>query len=165
MKYLKIIIVTVTLALSASSLIAQDELYKKYSGVEGVTKIYISEAMFSLLKGTDLISVASGASDVVDIGEIVESLTGLYILSCNDQLISGKMEKDFDRLIQKLKLELLMEVEDNSDIVKMYTVRKGKVIKNFFMKVKDKSGSLTIMFFKGEIPEAELSKIIISIDD
>ena len=99
-------------------------------------------------------------SDVVDIGGIIDHLTGLYILTSNEQSASERLEKDFNLLMQKFKLELLMEVEDNSDVVKMYVLRKGDIIKNFFLKVKEGKGSVTILFFKGDIPESKLAKII-----
>lgn len=160
MQYIKIILVTVVFAISAKTTIAQEELYKKYSDVEGVTRVYISEAMFSLFKGTDLAMTALGTSDVVDVGGIIDHLTGLYILTSNEQSASERLEIDFNLLMQKFKLELLMEVEDNSDVVKMYVLRKGDIIKNFFLKVKEGNGSVTILFFKGDIPESKLAKII-----
>ena len=160
MNFLKIILVTIIIALSSNITIAQDELYKKYSGKEGVTKIYISKAMFSLLKGVDISTIASEASEAVNIGEIIESLTGLYILSSDSETVSNEMEKDFEILTKRSNLELLMEVEDDSDIVKMYIAKERDVIKNFFLKVEECNGSLTIMFFEGEISESQLSKIV-----
>lgn len=160
MKSLKIIIITIVLFLSTIPLRAQDELYRKYSGREGVTKIYISETMFSLFKGGDILEITAGAAQAINIGEIINNLTGLYILSSKNDSISKEMEHDFDLLIQEYQLELLMEIEEKSNIIKTYITRDGEIIKNFFMIVKDNNKSLTIMFFKGNIPQSELTKII-----
>ena len=76
---MKKIILTVILAVLSVSAFAQTgkSLYEKYSDLEGVEAVYISSAMFKLI---GKLPVDMG-TDSVDIGRLVRSLKGMYILN------------------------------------------------------------------------------------
>lgn len=152
------IIITALLLISTMMANAQNEFYQKYSGKEGVTKVYISKAMFSLFKNVDGDVQINSSSDKINVGKLAGNLDGMYILTSENEGIKKSMEADFKEMLKNYKLELLMEVEDDGDEVKMYVSREGGFVNNFFMHSREKDGELVIIFLGGKIPEDELVK-------
>ena len=78
-------------------------LYQKYENNPAVTTVYVSSAMFDLLRSMNIagtIQASGGDSTDVDTEELshvfetVSSLTGLYILSTEDQAVASDMRRD-----------------------------------------------------------------------
>lgn len=140
---------------------AQNEFYQKYSNKDAVTKVYISKALFSLIGSGEGMNVKIGETgNTMDVGRIVKNLEGLYVLTTDDKKLAAEMDSDFKTLISNYKLELLMEVNDNNDEVKMYVVREGKFITNFFMHSRESEGELAVIFLGGRIPEEDLMSVM-----
>ena len=83
-------------ALLVVPVFGQSKFYNKYAAYEGMTKVYISPSMFSLM-GDD---VQLNVSEDVDISGIIKNLKGLYILSTDNPKYINEMEKDFNALIK-----------------------------------------------------------------
>lgn len=149
------IISALLLTITAIGATAQNEFYQKYSEKPGVTKVYISKTLFSLMNTMNGMDVNIGDSGL-DVGKISKDLTGLYVLTTSDPSIVNDMEADFKDILQKYDLELLMEVNDDQDEVKMYITRDGNYITNFFMHSRDSSGELAIIYLEGKIQEEDL---------
>lgn len=102
-------------------------LYRKYENNPAVTTVYISSAMFDILRNMDIsgslqVNVDGGAMDVdaeelSQMFETVSSLTGLYILSTEDQAVASDIR-------QNIRLDgayvQLMKVKDGVDKVDFY---------------------------------------------
>lgn len=156
-----IIISALFLTMSVFSANAQKEFYQKYSGKEGVTKVYISKALFSLIGSAEGMDVNIGnTGDKLDVGKLAKNLDGLYILTTENKSLSKEMEADFKVMLNEYKLELLMEAVDGRDEVKMYVSRDGKDITNFFMHSYASDGELVIIYLGGRIPEDDLMAVM-----
>ena len=90
-------------------------LYRKYENNPAVTTVYISSAMFDILRNMDIsgslqVNVDGGAMDVdaeelSQMFETVSSLTGLYILSTEDQAVAFYYKSpDGKRIVEFLML-------------------------------------------------------------
>ncbi|MCI1780059.1 MAG: DUF4252 domain-containing protein [Bacteroidales bacterium] len=159
MKKLKIIAISVVCLFASLSANAQiKKFYEKYSGKEGITKVFISQSMLSIAgdyTSDSGMKIGNTGKDI-DIGKIMKKLDGLYVLTTENSSLAGDMNRDFDKLLSSYKLELLMEVDSDDENVKMYIERKGNIIKTFLMKALDSDGELSLIFFSGNIPEEDL---------
>ena len=104
MKQLYILAATLLLSISA---FAQDgrSLYNKYSDYENVEAVYISPAMFRLIGKIPDVEMQG---ENVNLGPIIKSLSGLYILSIKEDRIAQDLYDDVNRFISKGQYELLM---------------------------------------------------------
>ena len=87
MKQLYIIVAMLLMSISA---FAQDgrSLYNKYSDYENVEAVYISPAMFRLIGKIPDVEMND---ENVNLGPIIKSLSGLYILSLKEDRIAQDM--------------------------------------------------------------------------
>ena len=156
-------VLTACLLLPAISASAQNQLYKKYSSVPGITKVYISKAMFSLIGSSNRegskMSVSTYGSDI-DVNKYAKKLTGLYILSSEDPNVGTRLLADFGQMLKDMNLELLMEVEDDGDTVKMYSVKKGNITTDFFLSSHDSDGEITVMHLQGALTDDDIAGIM-----
>ena len=75
-------------------------IYQKYSDADGVTAVYISPAMFRLIGTIPDLEVGD---DKVNIGPLVEALTGFYILDSENPDINGKLRTEVERCKRKVE--------------------------------------------------------------
>jgi|GEM_PF-689547 len=163
-----IIALAMILTLSSFEATAQNEIYKKYSSVPGITKVYISKAMFSLMSG----SAGNGGSmdfstnkSNINVSEYSKKLTGLYILSTDNAKVGKNMLADFLAMAKGQKLELLMDVEDDGDLVKMYSIKKGGINTDFFLTSQDSDGEIMVMHLEGNLTDEDVASIMKSAKD
>ncbi len=148
---LTILLAAVTLGASAQS---GRNFYKKYSGREGVSTVYISPFMFKVMG-----KVAFLSDNDMDIRPIVKSLKGMYIVDCSNPLYAAEMRKDAEEFLDKGRFELLMEANDDEDSVRMFAISDGAIVNNFIMLVFEPDGT-TFISLEGEIPLEALEKKI-----
>ena len=109
-------------------------LYRKYENNPAVTTVYVSSAMFDLLRNLDVSVTGSvqvdgdGGSTDVDTEELsqmfatISSLTGLYILSTEDQAVASDMRQnirvdgDYVQLMKRI-VEFLMLADSDEETV------------------------------------------------
>jgi hypothetical protein len=63
-------------------------------------------------------------------------------------------------MLKGLKLELLMEVNDEGDNVKIYVNKENNIIKDIYLSSKDSSGEYTVMHISGKISENDMMTIV-----
>lgn len=131
-------------------------LYRKYENNPAVTTVYVSSAMFDLLRNLDVSVTGSvqvdgdGGSTDVDTEELsqmfatISSLTGLYILSTEDQAVASDMR-------QNIRVDgdyvQLMKVKDGGDKVDFYYKSPdGKRIVEFLMLADSDEETVVIQF-------------------
>lgn len=137
---------------------AQDgkSIYQKYSDEKGVSSVYVSPAMFRLMKRIPDIDLGDGE---VNLSPIIKSLDGLYIINAENSNIAEDLQKDVDKLVKKGTYELLMEAKDDGDKVEIYKVGNDKVITSFVLLALEPDES-TFICFSGQIPREELENTI-----
>ena len=157
---MKKIILTFALALAAVSALAQTSkaIYSRYSEHKGVSAVYISPAMFSLIGRVPELEIADGD---VDIAPIIKNLQGMYILDCENPAVGAKLYADVEKLIKSGEFELLLEAKDDGETVRMYTVGDKKIIRSFVLLATDDEETAFINF-EGEIPREKLEAMIAS---
>ena len=155
MKQLYILVAMLLLSISA---LAQDgrSLYNKYSDFENVEAVYISPAMFRLIGKIPDMEVEEGT---VNLGPIIKSLSGLYILSIKEDRIAEELADDVNRFIRKGQYELLMEAKDNGEVMRMYTVGDDFVVNSFVMLAREGT-EVNFICIDGSIPRDQLENLL-----
>ena len=155
MKQLHILVAMLLMGISA---FAQDgrSLYNKYSDYDNVEAVYISPAMFRLIG--KIPDVEMNGEDV-NLGPIIKSLSGLYILSIKEDGIAQELADDVNRFIKKGQYELLMEAKDNGEVTRMYTVGDDFVVNSFVLLARE-GDEVNFICIDGTIPRDQLEDLI-----
>jgi hypothetical protein len=155
MKQLYILVAMLLVSVSAA---AQDgrSLYNKYSDNANVEAVYISPAMFRLIGKIPDMEVEDGS---VNLGPIIKSLSGLYILSIKEDRIAEDLADDVNRFIKKGQYELLMEAKDNGEVMRMYTVGDDFVVNSFVMLARQ-GDEVDFICLDGTMPRDQLEALI-----
>ena len=155
---MKRIIILLTALLLSISAFAQNgkSIYQKYSDADGVTAVYISPAMFRLIGTIPDLEVGD---DKVNISPLIQALTGFYVLSSENPDINGKLRADAERFINSGKYELLMEVKDSGETVRMYTMGNDRTINGFAM-LATEAAEVTFISLDGEMPRKEFEALM-----
>ena len=155
MKQLYILVAMLLMSISA---FAQDgrSLYNKYSDFDNVEAVYISPAMFRLIGKIPDVEMND---ESVNLGPIIKSLSGLYILSIKQGAIADDLAADVNRFIQKGQYELLMEAKDSGEVTRMYTVGDDFTVNSFVMLARE-GDEVNFICIDGNIPRDQLEDLI-----
>lgn len=153
----KIFAIAVAMLL-ATSTFAQNgrSIYNKYSESENVSAVYISPAMFKMIG--KLPEMEIGNEDM-DLTPIIQSLTGLYLIDSENGQINESIKNDVETLVKNGKYELMMEVKDDGEIVKIYTTSKGDMVSSLVMLVYEKNECMFICI-DGQMSQEMLNELI-----
>ena len=145
-------------ALFGAGAFAQDgkSIYNKYSEAENVSAVYISPAMFKLMKKVPDINLEG---ESVNLGPIIKTLTGMYIISSENPAINEDLKKDVDRFISRGTYEMLMEAKDNGEVMRMYTMGSEKTVTGFVMMSYEQE-QCNFIRINGEMPREALEELI-----
>jgi len=151
--------ILVALLLMSLAAFAQNgrSLYNKYSDLDNVEAVYISPAMFRLIGKIPDMEIPEEGS--VNLGPIIKSLSGLYILSIKEGNVAANLYDDVNRFIQKGQYELLMEAKDNGEVMRMYTVGDDFVVNSFVMLARE-ADEVNFICLDGTMPREQLESII-----
>ena len=131
-------------------------LYNKYSDYDNVEAVYISPAMFRLMGKIPDMELQE---ENVNLGPIVKSLTGLYILSTTREDIAADLAADVNHFIQRGSYELLMEAKDNGEVMRLYTVGDEQIVNSLVMLARD-AAETSFICLDGTMPRDQLEAII-----
>ena len=155
----KIIILLLAFAVSMVSSAAQNskkKIYSEYSGKPGVSAVYISPAMFKLMKSVPDIEINS---QEVNFSRFIRTLEGMYILNTSDQDIASRLAKDVESELRYGKHELLMEAIEENQTTRIYIVQNDSIVSDLILLSRD-GHSTSYISITGEMPLDELSKMI-----
>lgn len=155
----KIIILLLAFAVSMVSSAAQNskkKIYSEYSGKPGVSAVYISPAMFKLMKTVPDIEINS---QEVNFSRFIRTLEGMYILNTSDQDIASRLAKDVESELHYGKHELLMEAIEENQTTRIYIVQNDSIVSDLILLSRD-GHSTSYISITGEMPLDELSKMI-----
>jgi len=152
---MKRFLITFVFALSAILCFSQknpvDEMFAKYSEMEGFTSVMISGRMLSLLGGTE-------SGDNSD--NILLRIKSIQILSEDDSLSTGTLNF-YTELSKKLDFsvyEELMSVKEASEVTKFLIRQKGNIIQELLMISGGKNGN-SLISIRGEFLLKEIQDI------
>ena len=156
---MKKIIVTVIAILMAVAMFAHngESIYRKYSRKPGVTGVYISPAMFRMMGSLPLEEMVDGQ----DLAPLIKQMNGFYLIEVSDAAIAGEVEADVRRLLSSNKFELLMEVKDEGNTVKMMSLTEGDYVKSFVISCIEENETVFICL-DGDILKSDLDNFIAS---
>lgn len=155
----KIIILLLAFAVSMVSSAAQNskkKIYSEYSGKPGVSAVYISPAMFKLMKTVPDIEINS---QEVNFSRFIRTLEGMYILNTSDQDIACRLAKDVESELRYGKHELLMEAIEENQTTRIYIVQNDSIVSDLILLSRE-GHSTSYISITGEMPLDELSKMI-----
>lgn len=141
-----------TLVASAQS---ANELYNKYSGRKGVEAVYISPAMFKMMKTLPDMDI-QGKEDL-DISPIVQNLEGMYVIEIENFTIP--FMEDVKNLVKSHKLELMMESREESETTQIFFSQKDGVVTEFVV-VNAEKNEVDFVCFTGKMNMDDLSKLM-----
>ena len=93
-------------------------IYNKYSDHEEVSAVYISSSMFKLIGRVPDMNVGD---ESMNLGPLIKSLNCMYLIDCDDPDVSREIKSDVNKFINKYKFDMLMEVKDRGETVRIYT--------------------------------------------
>ena len=132
---------------------AQQSFFDKYAEMEGVTSVYISKNMLSLLPNVN--STVNG----IHIGNIASRLDNIHILSSDESAIISKLRKETADINTQNGYEELMRVRENGEKTTIYLKdKKGK--KKEFVLLVDEKDELTIISIVGDLTLQEIQGMI-----
>ncbi len=133
------------------------DIYNKWSDNEGVSAVYISPAMFKMIGQLPDIQIEGADGNYMDITPLINSLKGFYILDAENSETPG-LHEDVSQLIKKGRYELMMELKDGGETIRIYT-KGDKVIESlvFFCRSAEDSQFICI---DGSILRSDLESIL-----
>ena len=131
-------------------------IYNKYSDHEEVSAVYISSSMFKLIGRVPDMNVGDGS---MNLGPLIKSLNCMYLIDCDDPDVSREIKSDVNKFINKYKFDMLMEVKDRGETVRIYTTGNEKTVTQFIMTASEES-AFTFICLDGTMSREELEKVI-----
>ena len=131
-------------------------IYNKYSDNEEVSAVYISASMFKLMGKVPNMDIGEGS---MDLGSIIKNLNSMYLLDCEDADLTKEIKSDVDKFIKKYDFEMLMEIKDKGEVVRIYTAGNEKTVTQFIMTASEYDG-FTFICLDGTMSRADLEKAI-----
>lgn len=156
---MKRILATVAAAvLLAVNALAQDgkAIYNKYSDCDDVSAVYISSAMFRMIGKVPDMNLSSSP---IKLGSLIRSLDSMYVLDCDDDELCGEISTDVRKLLKKYEFELLMEMKESGETVRIHTLGSEKVVNHFILTASGED-SFTFICLDGKMDREELEKEI-----
>ena len=155
----KIIIIALAAIISMTSAAAQNskkQIYIDYSGKPGVSAVYISPAMFKLMKAVPDIEIND---QDVNFSRFIRTLEGMYILNIEEPEMASQLVRDVEKELINGRHELLMEAVEGSETTRIYVVEKDSIISDLVLLARDGS-STSYISITGQMPLEEISKMI-----
>jgi hypothetical protein len=155
----KIIIIALAAIISMTSAAAQNskkQIYIDYSGKPGVSAVYISPAMFKLMKVVPDIEIND---QDVNFSRFIRTLEGMYILNIEEPEMASQLVRDVEKELINGRHELLMEAVEGSETTRIYVVEKDSIVSDLILLSRDGS-STSYISITGQMPLDEISKMI-----
>ena len=130
-------IITLLLSLYSLFTYAQDSFFDKFADMDGVTSVYISKAMLSLMP----------------------DMNNIQILSCEKPDIIAKLKKETAFISPKNGYEELMRINDEGEKTIIYLKRNKNKEKEFVLMSQEKN-EFTIIAITGNLTLQEIQGII-----
>lgn len=138
-------ILSILLLTSFSLAFAQKNPFEKFSDMDGVTSVYISKTMLSLIPKNSKMDYGG-----VNVGGFLNKLSSILILTSEDRKISPQMLSLANDRVKGNDYELLMRVKsDDNDNINFFMKGKPEDIRELIMIVAGNDGENVIMQFLG----------------
>ena len=160
MKRIIVFFVSAIIAINIQSQSPADEVFDKYSGVEGFTTVYISKYMFDLFKDLDNENVND------EMQEAISRLNSIKILATDDDPGTKTNINLYEEVMKNLPEEEykeLMVIKEKNEKVEFLIREKGNKIIELLLLVDSPDESVMISI-QGDIDMKNISKITKSLN-
>ena len=121
---------------------AQVKEFEKYADTKNVTYVFISKYMLRMVGKASYPSVPG-----VNTQSIMNKLNGIQIISSEEETATARLKTETQSIIKQGKYELLMQVDENDEKVRIYH-REGKQQSAVVM-MADEDGEFSVIVFSG----------------
>ena len=146
------IIICVAMLATGLQANAQVKEFEKYADTKNVTYVFISKYMLRLAGKASAPSVPG-----VNTQSIMNKLDGIQIISSEEKNASARLKADTQAFIKRGKYELLMQVDDDEEKVRIYH-REGKQQSAVVM-LSDDDGEVSVIVFSGKFTLEDVMKM------
>lgn len=143
-------IITMLLSLCSLMIYAQDSFFDKFADMEGVSSVYISKTMLSMIPDMQ--------NENIEIGELASKLDQIQILTCEKPDIIAQLKKEMEYINSKNGYEELIRVNDDGEKIRIYLKQSKNKKKEFVMLIDDKE-EMSIIVMTGDLTLKEIQKI------
>ena len=144
-------IITLLLSLCSLFTYAQDSFFDKFADMEGVTSVYISKAMLSLMPDMK--------TEGVNIGKVASKLDNIQILSCEKPSVIAQLRKETAYINPKNGYEELIRVNDEGEKTTIY-LKRNKDGKKEFVLLNNEKKEFTVIVITGDLTLEEIQGIV-----
>lgn len=129
-----------------------DAIFDKYSGMDGITSIFISSKMFSMMADIEL--------DDEELEDIMDNLKTIRIMTVEDHDLNQELNfyKELQENLDLSGYEELMVVKESGRDIKFMIKEKGKRIEELLM-IGGGAGSNMLVSIKGDLDMNNISEI------
>ncbi len=146
----RLFITLIATLLVAVALPAQENVFNKYADAEGVTTVYISKKMFSMMKDIK--------SEGLDLSSVSGKISNMQILTCENKDTAAQVRKDIAYINPDNGYEELIRVREEGERVTIYA-KEGKKDNEYILLV-DNSDELVLIQINGQLTLQELQSIV-----
>lgn len=156
---MKKIIFTIVFIFAVTIISAQKNPFDKFTDMDGVTSVYISKDMMSLFPKD------SNQYGGVDVGNFVDKLSSILILTTENQKVGKEMLSLANSRIKDSNYELLMRVKsDDGELVNFFMKGKPDNIQELIMIVDGNDEESVIMQFLGNFKLQDVQEMTRNFD-
>ena len=161
---MKRIIILAILLLSVTIASAQEgkNIYNRYSGGQGVSAVYISPSMFKIIEKLPDLQMETGNGKSINLASLINTFQGFYMLEISNPTTVSAINKDVASMISKGKYELMMEVKDEGETLRIYTYGNDKTIESFVFIASD-CNSLQFICIDGAMKRSDIETLIVGL--
>lgn len=134
---------------------AQNKVFEKYSDMEDVEYICITQSMLSLLGGDKNSATING----VHIEGITKDIKIILIISSEEENPKKQMKKDFQTLKASNEYDILMDIREGKERITTLCNSKNAE-KEIIMNISDSDGSQTFIVLTGTFTDTQIKKLL-----
>lgn len=131
---------------------AQVKEFERYSNAKNMTYVYISSYMLNLAG-----KAAAPSMPGLNTKALMGKLSGIQIISSDDPKASARLKSNTQAFVGNERYELLMQVDEDSEKVRIY-YRKSKH-QSVVVMMSDKDGEVSVIVFSGSFTLDDVMKL------
>ena len=145
-------IVVWVLAMMSLQANAQVKAFEKYADTKNVTYVFISKYMLRMAGKSSTPSVPG-----LNTANILNKLNAIQIIASEDKAASARLKADTQAHLKQGKYELLMQVDEDDQKVRIYHHEGNK--QSAVVMMADEDGEFTVIVFSGTFTLEDVMKM------
>ena len=138
------------MVLVSSEISAQEATFKKYSGTKGVSTVFISKGMLSM------IPIEKGKHDAY--ARVARKLDYIRILNCDKPALAAQIKQHSRESIKKTRYEVVMQMSEDGESTTIYR-RKVKNGRYEYILIEEEKNEINIIMTIGNVSIDELKNL------